>query len=284
MYNILVTGANGQLGNEIKELSGNYRYKFIFTNKDDLDITDTANLSRFFENNKIDVVINCAAFTNVDKAENNRDVSMKLNCDAVRDLAVMTKRDNILLVHISTDYVFDGTKNTPYSEGDAPNPISVYGMTKYEGEKAILENSNKAVIIRTSWLYSSYGSNFVKTIMRHAREKGALKVVYDQIGTPTYAHDLANAILNILPDIGNNNMEIYHYSNEGVASWYDFAKAIIDLAGISTRIEPIETIDYPTPAKRPYYSVLNKTKVKKYFNVKINHWYDSLKKCMEKLK
>lgn len=281
---ILVTGAKGQLGNEIRDLSEKYRYKFIFTDIDDLDITNASALSRFFENNKIDAVINCAAFTNVDKAENCRDEAMKLNCDAARELASITSKHGISLIHISTDYVFDGTSSMPYTENDAPNPLSVYGMTKLEGEKAVHENSDKALIIRTSWLYSFYGSNFVKTIMRHAAEKGILRVVYDQVGTPTYAHDFAKTILDMLPDCGNISGEIYHYSNEGVASWYDFAKDIIDIAGIKCKIEPIETKDYPAAAERPHYSVLNKAKIKRYFGMEINHWRDSLKKCLEKLK
>lgn len=297
---ILVTGADGQLGREIRDLSApenigtgcpdlsgaRYPEQFIFTDKPDLDITNLKLVRRNIIENKVSCIINCAGYTAVDRAEGEPALAKAVNVDAVRNLALVSNEFDIQLVHISTDYIFDGKKSKPYKETDNPNPLSVYGRTKLEGEQEILKHASKSLILRTSWLYSSYGNNFVKTIMRHAIEKGALRVVYDQIGTPTYAYDLAKTILDILllPDIGNSRRGIYHYSNEGIASWYDFAKAIVGIAGINAKIEPIETIDYPTAAKRPHYSVLNKAKIKQHFDIEINHWHDSLKKCMEKLK
>ncbi len=282
-YKVLITGANGQLGSEIKDISVHYPYEFIFTSKEYLDITDFKSVHSFFEANKIDFVINCAAYTAVDRAETDIENVVKLNFEAVKNLALITREHKSKLVHISTDFVFDGKKNTPYTENDDTNPLSIYGKSKLSGEEAISHNADTAVIIRTSWLYSKYGNNFVKTIIRHTGEKGCLRVVYDQIGTPTYARDLARTILDILPKIRDNNIEIYHYSNEGTASWYDFAQAIVELTNTVCAIEAIETKNYPTQAERPRYSVLNKKKIKSEFDMEIPYWRDSLRKCIKRL-
>jgi dTDP-4-dehydrorhamnose reductase len=280
MYDVLITGCNGQLGSSIKELANNYNFEFEYTDKEELDIIDIEALDRFFRNNKKDFIINCAAYTSVDNAESDYENAMRLNCLAAANLALMSNKYNSKLIHISTDFVFDGAKNTPYTEEDKANPLSVYGESKLAGEETVFQNSNSAIIIRTSWLYSNYGHNFVKTILKYAREKGSLKVVYDQIGAPTYAKDLAKAVLDMLLKIEFNKKILYHYSNEGVASWYDFAKAIVELSNIDCKVEAIETKDYPTPAKRPHYSVMNKSKIKDEFSLDIPYWRDSLKECL----
>jgi len=278
---ILVTGAGGQLGREIRDLSDNYPYQFIFTDISDLDITNLALVKQNVLENKVSCVINCAAYTAVDVAESKPDIATIVNVDAVRNLVLVSNEFDIPLIHISTDYVFDGEKSTPYNETDKPNPLSVYGKTKLEGEQEILKNAFRAIIFRTSWLYSNYGNNFVKTIIRLGKERDRLKLVYDQIGTPTYAKDMAEFILNNIQFISQHEKpDIYHYSNEGVASWYDFAKAIIELAKIDCTIEPIETYEYPTPARRPCYSVLSKKKVKQIFRANISYWRDSLRNCL----
>ncbi len=283
--NILITGANGQLGSEIRELSPLYKnLNFTFTDIDELDITNYDALGKYFAKNKFQCIINCAAYTAVDKAESEKAKAIQINATAVKYLSEFSSSQNALLVHISTDYVFDGRNCKPYSEGDMTNPKSVYGKTKLDGEVEVIFNAHKSIIIRTSWLYSSYGSNFVKTIIKAAKEKGALNVVYDQIGNPTYAKDLAKTILDIVPTYhANNKSEIFNYSNEGVTSWYDFAREITEFAKIQCTITPIETKDYPTAAVRPQYSVLNKSKIKKQFNLVIPHWKDSLKECIRKI-
>jgi len=283
--NILITGANGQLGSEIKELSPQYKdLNFTFTDVDELDITNYVALGKYFAKNKFQCIINCAAYTAVDKAESEKAKAIQINATAVKYLAEYSSSQNALFVHVSTDYVFDGRSCKPYSEGDMTNPKSVYGKTKLDGEVEVIFNAQKSIIFRTSWLYSSYGSNFVKTIIKAANEKGALNVVYDQIGNPTYAKDLAKTILDIVPTYhAQNKSEIYNYSNEGVTSWYDFAKEITEMADIKCSISPIETKDYPTPAVRPQYSVLNKSKIKKQFNIVIPHWKDSLRECIRKI-
>jgi dTDP-4-dehydrorhamnose reductase len=283
--NILITGANGQLGSEIKELSPLYKnLNFTFTDVDELDITNYDALGKYFSKNKFQCIINCAGYTAVDKAESEKAKAIQINATAVKYLAEYSSSQNALFVHISTDYVFDGRSCKPYSEGDMTNPKSVYGKTKLDGEVEVIFNAQKSIIFRTSWLYSSYGSNFVKTIIKAANEKGALNVVYDQIGNPTYAKDLAKTILDIVPTYhAQNKSEIYNYSNEGVTSWYDFAKEITEMADIKCSISPIETKDYPTPAVRPQYSVLNKSKIKKQFNIVIPHWKDSLRECIKKI-
>jgi dTDP-4-dehydrorhamnose reductase len=283
--NILITGAKGQLGSEIKELSPLYKdLKFTFTDVEELDITNYDALGKYFSKNKFDCIINCAGFTAVDKAESEKASAILLNATAVKYLAEYSSGQNALFVHVSTDYVFDGKNCKPYVEGDMTNPKTVYGKSKLDGEVEVIFNAQKAIIFRTSWLYSSYGSNFVKTILRIAKEKGELRVIDDQVGSPTYAGDLAKAILDIVPTYkAESKSEIFNYSNEGVASWYDFAKEITEIANIKCDITPIETKDYPTPAARPLYSVLNKSKIRKQFNLVIPYWKDSLKECIKKI-
>ncbi len=346
--NVLVTGSNGQLGNEIRELVlgeaeathpknseaeathpknseaeathpeavlgcaplGAPNATFAFTDSSTLDITDFKKVKEFIETNKINVIINCAAYTAVDKAEEDEVNADKINHLAVKNLASNSKDKSIKLIHISTDYVFDGENFKPYVEDDITSPNGVYGKTKLDGENAMREiNPLNSIIIRTSWVYSSFGANFVKTMLRLGKERDYLGVVFDQVGTPTYARDLARAILEILPKLGEaeathpksgeaeathpravlgcdplgspNNTQIYNYSNEGVLSWYDFAKEIMKMAKIECQINPIETKEYPTPAKRPHYSLLNKSKIKEEFDIMIPYWKDSLAECLQ---
>ena len=282
--NILIAGSKGQLGQEFQYLSKFHTcHNFIFVDKEELNITSFFDLDKFFASNKIDAIINCAAYTAVDKAEIEKDSALLINVLGPQNLAIISKKYNAKLIHISTDYVFDGKNNIPYKENDIPSPKTVYGTTKLEGEYEVINNAEIFAIIRTSWLYSIYGNNFVKTITRLAKERGLLNVIFDQIGTPTYARDLASAILYILPLLNKENSEIYNYSNEGVISWYDFAKSICKIQNIDCKINPIETKDYPTPAARPNYSVLNKGKIKEAFNLTIPYWEDSLLKCIKEL-
>ena len=282
MPNILVTGSKGQLGSEIEALSSNYDYNFFFTDRDELDITNQQAIEDFIEKNKIDTIINCAAYTAVDKAEDDEINADKINHLAVKYLAQIAKEKDIKLIHISTDYVFDGKNYKPFIETDSTNPQGVYGKSKLDGEEALKDvNPKNSIIIRTSWVYSSFGANFVKTMLRLGKERESLGVIYDQVGTPTYARDLARAILDILPKIQNKSTQIYHYSNEGVLSWYDFAREIMRMAKIDCVVNPIETKDYPTPASRPHYSLLNKSKIKEEFNITIPFWKDSLDECLK---
>jgi len=284
MSNILVTGSNGQLGSEIKELSSQFPANYFFTDREILDITKQDQIVDFINNNNINTIINCAAYTAVDKAESEEELADKINHLSVKYLAQIAKERDIKLIHISTDYVFDGKNYKPYTEDDAVSPNGVYGRTKLDGEKALQEiNPKNAIIIRTSWVYSSYGANFVKTMLRLGEERESLGVIFDQVGTPTYAKDLAQTILEIMPKINNKDVEIYNYSNEGVLSWYDFAKEIMRMAKLDCQINPIETKEYPTPAKRPHYSLLNKSKIKKEFNISIPYWKDSLDECLRKM-
>ena len=284
MPNVLVTGCKGQLGSELQELSGAYEYNFYFTDRDSLDIIDKESVANFIKNNSIDIIINAAAYTAVDKAEEDEANANKVNHLATKYLAEVAKEYNIKLIHISTDYVFDGKNYKPYNEGDITNPNGVYGATKLAGEKAMQEiNPKNSIIIRTSWVYSSFGANFVKTMLRLGKERDSLGVIFDQVGTPTYARDLAKAILEILPHVENESVEIYHYSNEGVLSWYDFAKEIMRMAKLECEINLIETKEYPTPAVRPHYSLLNKAKIKKEFGIEIPYWKDSLDACLTTL-
>ena len=283
-YNILITGVDGQVGNELRLLATNYQYNFFFANRVDLDICNEEALKLYIETHKITTIINTAAYTAVDKAEGEEELANKINHLAVKNLAKLSLEKNIKLIHISTDYVFDGENFKPYIETDRTNPNGVYGKTKLNGEIAMQEiNPNNSIIIRTSWVYSSFGNNFVKTMLRLGKEKDTLGVIFDQIGTPTYARDLAKAILDIVPQIDNNKVEIYHYSNEGVLSWYDFAQEIMDIKQLHCRVNPIETKEYPTPAKRPHYSLLNKAKIKNNFNITIPNWKDSLRECLLEL-
>ena len=284
--NILVTGANGQLGSEIKVLSKDYPYCFFFTDKDKLDITKKEEIEKFVKENDINLIINCAAYTAVDKAEEEKELADLVNHQAVKYLSRISKENDITLIHISTDYVFDGKNYRPYKEDDKTNPQDIYGLTKLKSEESFINSGAKGIIIRTSWVYSSFGNNFVKTMFR-LKDRKELGVVFDQIGTPTYARDLAKVILEIINNnyeqLNNFKSEIFHYSNDGVCSWYDFAKAIFEIKDIDIKINPIETKDYPTTAKRPYYSVLNKSKIKEEFNIEISYWRESLKKCLEKM-
>ena len=274
----LITGGNGQLGTELSKRLPNA----IRTDVDDLDITRESLVADFVKKYNIDTIVNCAAYTAVDKAEDNIELATKINVDGPANLA----KTGAKIVHISTDYVFDGTAHKPYSPDstkDEINPISVYGKTKFAGEVKVLRYAINSVIIRTAWLYSPYGNNFVKTMRKLGSEKESINVVADQIGTPTYAGDLADAIVKILPQINLKNRGIYHFTNMGVCSWYDFAHEIMDLSGLQCRVNPIKTTEYPTRAKRPYYSVLDKSDIINTFGVEIPHWKDSLKKCISEL-
>jgi len=282
MPNILVTGSNGQLCSEINALADSYDYRFFFTDRHTLDIADKKSIESYCLKNTIDVIINCAAYTAVDKAEEDLENADKINHLAVKYLAEIAKDQKIKLIHISTDYVFDGTNFKPYVENDCTNPNGVYGSTKLAGEVSIKEiNPFNTIIIRTSWVYSSFGNNFVKTMLRLGKEKESLGVIFDQVGTPTYAKDLARAILDIMPKIANESVEIYNFSNEGVLSWYDFAKEIMKMAKLECTINPIESKAYPTPAKRPHYSLLNKAKIKETFGIEIPYWKDGLDECLK---
>jgi dTDP-4-dehydrorhamnose reductase len=284
MTNILVTGSNGQVGSELQALSPAYEYNFYFTDRDSLDITDKSAVKEFVKNNEITTIINAAAYTAVDKAEEDKESADRVNHLATKYLAEIAKEQGCKLIHISTDYVFDGKNYKPYNEDDVTSPNGVYGATKLAGEKAMRElNPKNSIIIRTSWVYSSYGANFVKTMLRLGKERDTLGVIFDQVGTPTYARDLARTILDILPRITNEDVAIYHYSNEGVLSWYDFAKEIMRMAKIECVINPIETKEYPTPATRPHYSLLNKAKIKNDFKITIPYWKDSLDNCLKVL-
>lgn len=281
--NILVTGCNGQLGNEIQLLEKeNPQHCFFNTDVEELDITDQLAVEQFVAQNKIEGIINCAAYTAVDKAESNKELCTSLNTVAPAYLAAAIDKRNGWMIHISTDYVFDGTKHTPYVEDDTPCPNSVYGSTKLAGELGVRKFCKKAMIIRTAWLYSTFGNNFVKTMIRLGKEKEQLGVIFDQIGTPTYARDLAVVIMTAI----NKGIkpDVYHFSNEGVISWYDFTKAIHRIAGIDTcHVKPLHTTEYPTPASRPAYSVLDKTKLKNAYGIEIPYWEESLAKCIKKL-
>ena len=281
--NILITGCNGQLGNEIQLLQTQYaQHTWFNTDVNELDITDKAAIERFVEENKIGGIVNCAAYTAVDKAESDPQLARKLNADAPAFLAEVVGKRGGWMVQVSTDYVFDGTKHTPYVETDEPCPNSVYGQTKLEGEQAVSKLCPNAMIIRTAWLYSEFGNNFVKTMIRLGREREQLGVIFDQVGTPTYAHDLAMVIMTAI-DKGIKP-GVYHFSNEGVTSWYDFTKSIHRLSGINTcQVSPLHTAEYPTPARRPAYSVLDKTKIKAAYSIEIPHWEESLAKCIAKL-
>lgn len=280
---ILVTGANGQLGNELRLLTTS-GHNFIFTDVAELDITNEKEVSAFFAAHQPEVVINCAAYTAVDKAEEETELAFRINALAVGNLAKASTAAGAILFHISTDYVFDGKGHRPYTENDPTSPISAYAKSKMQGETEMFRHASSGYILRTSWLYSSFGHNFVKTIMKYGRERGELKVVFDQVGSPTYAHDLGKTILTII-NSGRKpgGVELYHFSNEGVASWYDFAKAIVELSGIRCRLNPIPTEEYPLPAVRPYFSVFNKALIKARFGLEIPYWRDSLKHCIAKL-
>lgn len=284
MATILITGSKGQLGSEIQKISENQnKHTYHFHDVDTLDITEPEEIKNLVGKIKPGYIVNCAAFTGVDKAESEEDIAYLINATAVKNLSTVCAENNIKFLHISTDYVFDGKSYLPYKEDDIVTPDSAYGRTKLAGEQFAMENKN-TMVIRTSWLYSSYGHNFVKTIIKYGTERGELNVIFDQVGTPTYAADLASAIVTIIESVEENKVNftpgIYHFSNEGVCSWYDFAKEIVDIKNINAKINPIETFEYPLPAPRPQYSVFNKAKIKKTYNLSIPHWKDSLIKCL----
>lgn len=280
MKNILITGANGQLGNEMRLLSADKnQYRFFFTDIQELDICDEQAILTYVTNNEIDVIVNCAAYTAVDNAEDNTELCNKLNALAPGYLAKAAQSRGAAMVQISTDYVFNGTNHIPYTEEMPTCPASVYGSTKLEGENNVLANCTQSMVIRTAWLYSTFGNNFVKTMIRLGNERDNLGVIFDQVGTPTYARDLARTIYAAI-DKGIVR-GTYHFSNEGVCSWYDFTLAIHRLAGITTcKVKPLHTADYPAKAARPHYSVLDKTKIKDTFGIEIPHWEVSLQECI----
>lgn len=283
---ILVTGANGQLANELKELSTDYPgFKFIFTSREDLPIEDEKSVESFFQDQSIHYCINCAAYTAVDKAESEKEKAFLINAEAVGNLATICKNHQARFIHISTDYVYDGTKGTPLKETDAVGPINVYGSSKLKGERLALNNNSSSLVIRTSWVYSSFGANFVKTMLRLFKEKEQLNVVSDQMGSPTYAADLADVIMQFVHKMesGQDFFGIYNYSNSGITNWYEFALAIKELNNSNCEILPTSSSTYKTPAKRPLYSVLDTTKVKEALQTDIPFWKDSLKKCLIKL-
>lgn len=282
---ILITGAGGQLGRELLDLlSGREQYCVIPTDVAELDITNSDAVEQFFSDNAVDYIVNCAAYTAVDRAEDDEATATLINADAVGNLALAASNRGVKMVHVSTDYVFDGEGCRPYLEEDPVNPVSAYGRTKLAGEKQLMEiTGGNGIIVRTAWLYSPHGKNFVKTMLELGRTRDQLKVVFDQIGSPTYAHDLASAIISII-DAPKWLPGIYHYSNEGVISWYDFTKAIHRIAGItSCNVMPCHSADYPTPAHRPSFSVLDKTKIKQTFGITIPYWEDSLQHCIDRL-
>ena len=284
--NVLITGANGQLGNEMRRLGAVSPNNYIYTDVAELDITNAAAVSQFVRDNKVDVIVNCAAYTNVDKAESDEVTAELINATAVENLAKAMKEVDGTLFHVSTDYVFGNEGNTPRTEDMPLNPLGVYGRTKLRGEQAVAEVGCKAVIIRTAWLYSEFGNNFLKTIIRLTAEREQLNVVFDQVGTPTYAGDLALAIFSIIEgDIYAGNEGVYHFSNEGVCSWYDFATEIAVAAGnTACKVQPCHSSEFPSPVKRPSFSVLDKTKIKTTFGIEIPHWRDSMLYCIKRLK
>jgi dTDP-4-dehydrorhamnose reductase len=288
MARILITGANGQLGNELRIVSKNYYgYDFDFTDLETLDISNQEQTEAYISKSRPDWIINCAAYNLVDKAESEPETAMLINGTAVKNITETIRGTECKFIHISTDYVYEGNSNTPYIENTPAAPLSAYGRSKLAGEKFALLHSG-SMIIRTSWLYSSFGNNFVKTILRHAKEKESLRVVVDQAGTPTYAADLAAAIMNIVSGVIRNqfvlNSGIYNYSNEGVCSWFDFATEIVRLAGLSCKVNPVLTKEYQQAAPRPVYSVMNKTRIKESYNLSIPYWRESLEKCIKLLK
>lgn len=279
---ILVTGANGQLGNSLRDIASQYpQHTFAFTDVQELDITNATAVSAMVDAQQTDLIINCAAYTAVDKAESDRQLAHKLNAEAPGLLAKAAASRGAGIIHISTDYVFDGKAHTPYTEEQPTNPQSAYGSTKLAGEQAVIAANPRHIILRTAWLYSPYGNNFVKTMLRLGHERNQLGVVYDQVGTPTYAPDLARAIMAAADHIETTS-GIFHYSNEGVISWYDFTKAIHRIAGITTcQVSPIRSEAYPTPAARPHYSVLDKAKIKQTLGITVPYWEDSLRQCID---
>jgi len=289
---VLIIGSQGQLGQSLGKIACHYPdLNLTFVGRDQLDLSPPKQIADFFEAHSYSYIINAAAYTAVDRAESEPELAEQINHHAVAQLAEIAKQSGSILLHVSTDYVFDGTNHQPYHEGNDTNPQSIYGGSKLRGEQAMKKIDPQGCIVRTGWLYSEFGHNFVKTMLRLTQERKQISVVSDQVGTPTYATDLAHALLTMVERMSNTpsferggaGVEIYHYANEGVASWYDFAKAIFEYANQRCSLIPIETAQYPTPAKRPHYSVLNKTKIKKQFELKISHWRDALKYCIEEV-
>lgn len=286
MERILVTGANGQLGKSLRRLSVLHGgWDFLFTDVDSLDITDREAVQRFLAENPVGYIVNCAAYTAVDQAEDDEERCWKINYDAVENLAEAAAQTGARLFHVSTDYVFDGKNHLPYRETDEPAPASVYGRSKLAGEEAIRRRCPESIVVRTAWLYSEYGKNFLKTMLRLGAEREEIGVVFDQIGSPTYAVNLAEALLMMLDEAKRGIFQpgVYHYSNEGVCSWYDFALKIMQLAGLAAKVRPIETKDYPVRAARPPFSVLNKAKIKAAYALEIPHWETALRRCLANL-
>lgn len=283
MKNILVTGGNGQLGSSIKKVQTEFEEAhYLFTDVEDLDITDENSVRSFVSKHQIHYIINCAAYTAVDKAEEEFELAKKINASGPGILAKVSNELNAKFIHISTDYVFDGKAHEPYQEVDKCEPPSAYGKSKFLGEEEVLKHGKDAAIVRTSWLYSEFGHNFLKTMIKYGKQRDELRVVFDQIGTPTYASSLARGLLNMIhTDIRIEGNQIYHYSNEGVCSWYDFAKEIMEECKIECKITPIQSFEYPLPAPRPFYSVLNKAKIKKDYGIFIPHWRDDMKECIK---
>lgn len=284
--NILVTGSKGQLGSEMQVIaSSNKQYHFLFADREELPIENIQAIKKYFSANKIDACVNCAAYTAVDKAETEKEKAYLVNANAAGNLATVCKEHQSLFIHISTDYVFDGTATAPYKEDHPVKPINMYGASKLKGEDLVLENNPGAIVIRTSWVYSSFGNNFVKTMLRLMKERESISVVNDQVGCPTYAADLAAAIIKIINQSGPGKIKngIYNFSNKGVINWFQFAAAIQELTGSSCTVHPIPSSQYPTPARRPNYSVLDTTKIQEVFGIEIPEWKDSLKKCLQVL-
>lgn len=285
--NILVTGANGQLGHEMQRVAKSSNHNYIFTDVADgyekLDITNIEDIRNMVKNNNVGIIVNCAAYTNVDKAESDYDTANLINNTAAGNLATAMKEAGGTLIHISTDYVFQGDRNTPCQEDWTTNPLGVYGKTKLAGEAAIATTGCNSIIIRTAWLYSQWGKNFVKTMQSLTATHDTLKVVFDQVGTPTFAGDLADTIAHIINTGQTNKTGIYHFSNEGVCSWYDFAKMICKLSGNTCDISPCYSKEFPSPVKRPHFSVLDKRKIKETFGIKVPYWTDSLEVCIKQL-
>lgn len=290
MAKILVTGSNGQVGQELQFLTKGSAHTFVFTDVAELDITNNDAVNAFFRSHQFDFCLNCAAYTAVDKAESEVELATKINVDGVKNLAQACLFNQTFLMQLSTDYVYHNQQNTPFKEGDPTNPQGVYAQTKLDGDLAALKVNTASMVIRTSWVYSSFGNNFVKTMIRLGTERDSLNVVFDQIGTPTYARDLASAMLDIVEKISSGTVAaskaygVFHYSNEGVTSWYDFAKAIFDLENIECNLGAIESVQYPTPAARPPFSVLNKAKIKTELAVAVPHWRDGLQRCLVAMK
>ena len=290
MAKILVTGSKGQVGQELQHLAKESTHDIVFTDVEELDITNYEAVNAFFKEHQFNYCINCAAYTAVDKAEENEELATKINVDGVKNLAQACLFNQTFLIQISTDYVYHNNQNTPFKEGDPTNPQGVYAQTKLDGDLIALKVNTATMVIRTSWVYSSYGHNFVKTMIRLGNERDSLNVVFDQIGTPTYARDLAQAILTVVANIDTGSLPasqaygVFHYSNEGVTSWYDFAQAVFEIENIDCQLGAIESVEYPTPAKRPPFSVLNKSKIKARLGVDVPHWRDGLKRCLQAMK